>query len=226
MIEEHNSFEVENFGKEVRDVLQGRYEVKEYPNLQKTKDKTDQDVAFVFATVISISIDSDNYKLPIEHTIVVKAVMDILMENPNCFGIQSIDGNIIAVMDTPFTSDIDAALDSVGKINALFNIVNKQHRIHRLPSVNKGIGMCYGRILYGISKKKDKHNNVWSGSVVKDALRYSREAVSEGTRVFANFTIYNNLKDDYKKLFEKTTNERYVAYPVNIAMNSWIDSNI
>ena len=224
MAEENNSFDIVSFGKEIKEALQGRYEVKESQNLREMQNKSAQDTVFVFATTISVCIDSNNFKSPIEYAIVVKAVMDVMRDNKNCNDIKSIDGNIIAVIDTPFTSDIDSALDSVGKINAIFNILNKQHRIQGLPSVNKGIGMCYGKILYqaGINA----YNNIWIGPVVEDVLRFSREAISEGTRVFANFAIYNNLKDDYKNLFEKTTNDRYVAYPVNIAMNNWIDSNM
>lgn len=86
--------------------------------------------------------------------------------------------------------------------------------------------MAYGQVLLSICSQNSEPVLNWSGDTFRTAVSFSKDAVSEGMRVFAGYTIFNNLKEDYQKLFHRYNDDRYVSYPVNMAMDKWINSNV
>ena len=89
-----------------------------------------------------------------------------------------------------------------------------------------GVGMNYAKALLTKSIEGEVPQFTWSGDAITGAMELSERA-SHDKKVCASFTIYNNLKEDYQKLFTKALLEaHYEATPVNIAMNKWINANV
>ncbi len=226
MIESHRSVEIDKFASDVKNALQRTSDVEEYQNLGEISDLSAIGSAVVYATVVSVYIKEDSYRSQSDRATITKAVYIALAENTRCKDIFSLGNYIIGIFNSPFKSDIDSALDSVGKVKALFNLVNKVYGQSLQSPLTCGIGMSYGKVLMIKSLDGERPQYAWSGEAVSDATRLSEKASVED-RVCASFSIYNNLKEDYQKLFSKALLEgHYEATPVNIAMNKWINANV
>lgn len=227
MVIEHIPIDIESFTSDVVASLQGDTEPKTLKNLMEVNNLSELKSAMVFVTVVSVFFDGINTDSPEDHSILHNAVVRIFEENPKCRDIVSQGHYITAVFDTPFKSDIDNALDSVGKINAIFNIVYNVRKSTRIFGIRKGIGMAYGNVLLTTSGTGQQTICNWSGSTYETATGYAKEAAENAnSRVLATYTIYNNLKEDYQKLFREAGKDKYEAYPVNIAMEKWSKSNV
>lgn len=233
MIENHPSIEIEKFAKDVKSALQGNADVELFPSVGTIGDLSTVSKAVVNVSVVSIYIDETSFRSQADHATITEAVYSALAEHPKCKDVFTLGNYTVAVFDTPFKSDIDEVLDSVGKVNTLVKLVNKIY-----PSSSQlvvYIGMNYGKALLLKSIGGDEPHYVWSGDAVSTAIRLSspneeRKKETEDTyvnKVYASFTIFNNLKEDYKKLFTKVSSKDYYeATPVNIAMNKWINANV
>lgn len=226
MIENHPSIEIEKFASSVKNALQRNTDVKEYQNFDEIGDLSSFSKGVVYVTVVSIYIRESSYRSRTDRATIIESIYAVMTEHPKCKDVFSLGNIIVAVFDTPFKSDIDAVLDCVGKVSALFNLVKKIYSHSMLSSIDYGIGMNYGKVLLVKSIEGDHPQYVWSGDTVNSATELSEMASSEN-KVYASFTIYNNLKEDYQKLFKKAiSGERYEATPVNIVMNKWINANV
>lgn len=226
MIEKHISIDIEQFGNKVRDALKETKEISVFQNFSEIDDLSIVDSVMVYATVVCVYVERDESIFPSHYATLLKAVYDIFSEHPKCKDILSLENNIVAVIDSPFKTDIDNALDSVGKINTLFNLANKIREKKKQQAIKRGIGMNYGKVL--LVKTAQPENLVvgWDGEALSSVIKLSKSAV-ERAKVHASYTIFNNLKEDYQKLFSKVTFEDYYeANPVNIAMNKWIIANV
>lgn len=221
----HLPIDIVGFSNRVKTAILQDADVKVYQNLGEIEALSEINNAYVYVTVVSVYFDSVNVYSANEHTTLIKSVYEIFSENTHCKDIQTFYNYVVAVFDTPFKNDIDDALDSVGKINALFTLVNRTRK-QTSPVINKGIGMAYGQVLLSICSQNSEPVLNWSGDTFRTAVSFSKDAVSEGMRVFAGYTIFNNLKEDYQKLFHRYNDDRYVSYPVNMAMDKWINSNV
>lgn len=221
----HSPIDIVEFANRVKTAILQNADVKVYQSLGEIEALSEINNAYVYVTVVSVYFDSANVGPTTEHTTLVKSVYEIFSENNHCRDIQTFYNYVVAVFDTPYKNDIDDVLDSVGKINALFTLVNKIRK-QSLPAINKGVGMAYGQVLLSNCSQNNVPALNWSGETFRTAVAFSKDAMSEGSRVFAGYTIFNNLKEDYQKLFHKDNEYRYVAYPVNIAMDKWINSNV
>mgnify|MGYP006908816121 CR=1 FL=1 len=226
MIEEHNPINTESFAKEVKDSFLSENELKTYPNLAEIANLKEVVSAYVFVTVVSVFFDNIDSNTPGDHSILVKAVYDILTENTHCRDVSTQGNYVIGIFDTPFKTDIDMVLDSVGKIKAVFNIAKKIRKSTQKDEMKIGVGMAYSKTLMSLCTRGDNPVINWSGGAVDTAIKYSTKAAEESSRVYATYTIYNNLKESYQKLFKKEDSDKYSSQPVNIAMDNWSKSNV
>ena len=226
MTTDHKPLDTIEFSNKVKSTLFQEVDIKTFQSFDASGDITLLQEAWVTATLVSVYFDKANMQSPKEYSTLVQSIFAFLNENPRCMDIQSFDNCMVAVFETPFKPDIDNALDSVGKINALFNMVNKQHKAAGVGKIKKGIGMVYGRVLMSVLSKESEPICNWSGENFQTVLSYSKDAATEGSLVYVSFSIYNNLKEDYQKLFSKDLfDNKYLAQPVNIAMDKWNNSN-
>ena len=226
MIDSHPSVEIDKFASDVKNALQRNSDVEEYQNLGEISDLSAIGSAVVYATVVSVYIEENSYRSQSDRATITQAVYTALAENPCCKDVFSLGNKIVGIFNSPFKSDIDSALDSVGKVNALFNLVNKIYRQSMHGTLTCGIGMSYGKVLMVKSLDGEHPQYAWSGEAVSVATKLSTSTSGRAEdKVCASFSIYNNLKEDYQKLFSRVTGY-YEATPVNIAMNKWINANV
>lgn len=223
MIEIHPTIDIDQYFGKIKSALLDNSEIKVYQNMMEIDDLTVFDNGIVFVTVVSVCVDWTNTRQQSDRVTITKAIYEAFCEHPKCKDVLSMDNHIVAVFDTPFKTDINATLDSVGKINAMFNLVDKVYQY----KISCGIGMHYGKVL--LIKYSDGENPIysWSGEGIGIAVKLSDEPRINSRKVRASFTVVNNLKEDYQNLFTKVDFEKYYeADPVNIAMNKWINANI
>ena len=226
MIDNHPSIEIEKFATDVKSALLRNSDVEEFQNMGEIADMVSFRNAVVNVTAVSIYIQGTSYRSQADCATVTEAIFTALSEHSKCKDIVSLGSYIVAVFDTAFKNDIDAALDCVGKVTALFNLVNKIYGQTMHPGISYGVGMNYGKALLTKSMGGENPQYVWSGDAITVATRLSEKASSE-KKVYASYTIFNNLKEDYQKLFSKAFIENYYeATPVNIARNKWINANV
>lgn len=223
MIEVHPTIDTDQYSGVIKSALLGNSEIKEYQNMMEIDDLTVFDNGIVFVTVVSVYVDWVKTRQQSDCVTISKAIYEAFCEHPKCKEVMSMDNHIVAVFDTPFKTDIDATLDAVGKINAMFNLVDKVYN----NKISCGIGMHYGKVLLIKCPNGEKPVYCWSGEGIGVAMNLSDKANKNGRKVLASFTIVNNLKEDYQNLFTKDDFEKYYeADPVNIAMNKWINANV
>lgn len=226
MTEEHKPLDIFEFCNTVKSVMQNSNDIPVYQNFGEIGDLTMVDTAMVISTVLGVYVKRDESITPSIYANILKSVYDIFSEHPKCKDIISLENYVVAIIDSPFKTDIDNALDCVGKINALFKLVNRIREQKLQPKIEKGIGMNYGKVLMVKTSHSDNLVMSWDGESLSTVVDLSTKA-SDEAKVFATFTIYNNLKEEYQKLFSKVlSNDYYEADPVNIAMNKWIIANI
>ena len=227
MVEEHIPIDVESFANDIMSSLKRETEPKILKNLMEINDLSVVGCAKVHVTVVCVFFDGIDKDSPEDHSILHNAIARIFAENPKCRNIGSHGHYVTAVFDTPFKTDIDNVLDSVGKINATFNIAYNVRKSTRIFGLRKGIGMAYGEVLLTTTESGNQAIFNWDGGAFETAILYAKEAAENAnSKVFATYTIYNNLKEDYQKLFKEEGDDRYVAFPVNIAMEKWSKSNL
>ena len=226
MIESHTSIEIEKFANNVKNALLRNPDVEELQNMGEIGDLSSFSKAVVLVAVASIYIKADSFRSQSDRATITEAIYAVLSEHPKCKDIFSLGNYIVAVFDTPFKNDIDAMLDCVGKVTALFNLANKIYGQSMHAKLVYGVGMNYGKALLVKSMEGDNPKFVWSGDAIGAASTLSEKATSD-SKVYASFTIFNNLKEDYQKLFNKVPfDDYYEATPVNILMTKWINANV
>lgn len=231
MITKHTPIDIATFGSNVKAALHNNAEIRKYNNLDEIEDFSAIDTVYVQVTAVCVCIDRNTVSIPALYTTLVKSIVAVFSENPRCRFVQSFEGYILGIIDTPFKSDIDMALDSVGKINSLFYLVNKVQADYMEPVVKMGIGMSYGQSLLNVALNPESPVYNWSGVAVKDAVSFAELACNNlkdnSNRVIASYSIYNNLKDSYKEIFHKEMlDDKYYSDPVNISFNKWINENV
>lgn len=227
MIEKHLSINNEEYVKDVRDALKNIAEVKKYQSFEELEDLSEMDQAVVNVSVVSVYIEAQDLQSDAARGYLRKAIFEAFCEHTKCKEILSLGMYIVGIFDTPFKSDIDATLDCVGKVNALFKLANKMQVQSHNGAVVKGIGMAYGKVQLTKCIGGEQTVVCWDGETIETAQSLSKKAIIGNNNVYATNTIYNNLKEDYQKLFSKVNSEDYFeSDPINIAMYKWIKANI
>ncbi len=223
MVKEHNPINIDQYLGKIKSALLGNSEIRMYQNMAEINDLTVFDNGIVYVTVVCVYINWSETRQQTDRITILKAIYEAFAEHSKCNDILAMDSHVVAIFDTPFKTNIDATLDSVGKINAMFNMVEKVYK----SKFSSGIGMHYGKVLLIKSLSGEKPEYAWSGEGIDTAVKLSEAVSLNNKKVHASYTIVNNLKDDYQKLFNKATFENYYeADPVNIAMNKWINANV
>ncbi|SHK26321.1 adenylate/guanylate cyclase domain-containing protein [Xylanibacter ruminicola] len=138
-----------------------------------------------------------------------------------------INGDCVwCVCNTPQKADVDGVFDLAAKACSLVDILNYKLSKKGYQTYKVGVGIDDGRALMVKAGHSGSSINdvVWMGDVVNQACHLCAEANSPGNkRVFLSNVIYNNLKDDYKKLCTKDSRrDIYQADVFNIGMNNWL----
>ena len=228
MIEFHQTIDIDKYAGSIKSALLGNKEIKYYQNIGEIDDWSAFNKGIVNVSVVSVCVDWSDTRSLLDRITIIKAIYEAFCEHPKCKDVLAISDFIVAVFDTPFKIDIDAVLNCVGKINAVFNLVDKIYERSPGDKYVRGIGMYYGKALLMKSIDGEKPEFCWNGEAIDMAVNLSKEAKSDDKRkVYASYTIYNNLKEDYQKLFTGVSLENYYkADPVNIALNKWIYANV
>ena len=138
----------------------------------------------------------------------------------------SINGDCVwCVFDTPKKTDIDIAFDAAAKANSLIDVLN--YKLHKkgYQTYDANIGMDYGRALMHKAGYKGSQINdvVWMGDVINSACHLCGEDRGLfGKRIFLSKIIYQNLKEDYKKLCQVYFNSIYHSSAINIELSNWL----
>lgn len=224
----HKPINIDSFNNDVKSSLLQDVEVKTYQSFAAIEDIDSITDAYVFVSMVCVYIDSNNTQSPREFTILLSSIHSIFESNTRCIDIQAFGNCIVGVFDTPLKTDIDTVLDSVGMVNALFNLANNIPQVSGDKKIRKGIGMVYGKLLMSVLPQSPETIVNWSGELFQKVLDYSMESISSDSLVYISFSIYNNFKESYQKLFHKMDvfNDRYEGQPVNIAMDKWNHSNL
>lgn len=226
MIEKHPSVDIETFASKVKNSLQRNTEVDQFQSMSEIDDMSTFSKAVVYVTAVSVYVEEASYRSQADRATITEAVYTALSEHPKCKDVISLGSYIVGIFNTAFKNEIDSALDSVGKVMALFGLANKIYGQAMHADLTYGVGMNYAKALLTKSTGGDDPQYSWSGDAITVAMKLSEDA-SHGKKVYASFTIYNNLKEEYQKLFTKVLfGDYYEATPVNIAMNKWINANV
>lgn len=228
MIEFHQTIDIDQYAGSIRSALLGNEEIKVFQNIGEIDDWSVFNKGIVNVSIVSVCVDWSDTKSLSERVTITKAIYEAFCEHSKCKDILSLGDYIVAIFDTPFKTDIDAVLNCVGKINAVFNLVDEVDERAPNDKYVRGIGMCFGKALLMKSLGGEKPEYCWNGEAIDIANNLSKEAKSDDVwKVYASYTIYNNLKEDYQKLFTNVGLKNYYkADPVNIALNKWINANV
>lgn len=140
----------------------------------------------------------------------------------------NINGDCVwCVCETNYKNDIDGVFSLAAKACSLVDILNYKLKKKGYQRYEVGVGIDYGRALMIKAGYKGSsiQDVLWMGDVVNQACHLSNEANSGyfDKRVFLSNIIYDNLKDDNKKLCTKDGGrDIYQADIVNIGMNDWL----
>lgn len=226
MIENHPSVDIETFASKIKNSLQRNAEVEELQSVSEIGDMSSFSKAVVYVTAVSVYVEETSYRSLADRATITEAIYTAFVEHPKCKDVVSLGSYIVGIFNTAFKSDIDSALDSVGKVMAMFGLVNKVYGQTMHEDITYGVGMNYAKALLTKSSEGENPQYTWSGDAITTSMILSEKA-SLVKKVYASFTIYNNLKEDYQKLFSKVLlGDHYEATPVNIAMNKWINANV
>lgn len=227
MIEVHQTIDVNQYSGSIKAALLDNTDVEVFQSFGEIRDLSAFDKGIVYVSVVSVYVDWANSGKQGDRATILKAIYEAFNEHPKCLDIHSLGSYVVAIFDTPFKTDINTILDCVGKVTAMFNLVDKVIEHPTITRFTRGIGMNYGKALLVKCLSGEKPEYSWLGEAVGIAIKYSEEAKLSTRRVRASYTIYNNLKEDYQKLFSSVSlNNTYEADPVNIAMNKWINANV
>lgn len=227
MFETHPTIDVDQYADTIKTSILKDGKVETYQCMEEIDELQNVDSVVVKVTAICVSINWNDIRSLSDRATIIKGMYLALMENAKCKDIFSMGDKIMAIFDTPYKKNIDAVLDSVAKLNAMFSLVDKLYTKSSLSGISHGIGMSYGKALLTKINNEERPEYNWGGEALELALKLSEIEQSKDYIVRASYTIFNNLKEDYQKLFEKVGfDDYYGANPVNIALNKWIIANI
>ncbi len=161
----------------------------------------------------------------------ISEAVAVINSATNCREVNIHGDAVWGVIDTPYRSDIDDALTTVGRLSSLLDILNCRMRKKKgLDPIQAGIGIDYGRALMIKAGYKGSTINdvVWMGDVVNGAAKLATYGAKTwgDQRIMASSAIHQNLNDDYKKLLNYNYDRScFQGNFVNTAMNDWLISN-
>ena len=108
----------------------------------------------------------------------ISEVIAIVNGNSRCKYIH-IDGDCVsAIYDTPLKTDIDSVFQDAAMINSLINILSCKFQKKGYLSIQAGIGIDYGRLLFIKSGYKGSGLNdiAWMGTELNNSAKLSSKA--------------------------------------------------
>lgn len=142
-----------------------------------------------------------------------------------------IEGDCVwGIFDTPYKTDIDAALNIAAKASSLVDILNIKYKKKGYSTITVGIGLSYGSSLYIKAGYKGSGINevVWLGKLVGEAAKlcsYGNKTYFD-KEIMISSLFFNNLNDANKKLLEwNSVRDCYHGNIVDIELNNWVKEN-
>lgn len=187
-------------------------------------------MAWTFASVIVVKYtmfkgqSRDEY---IRHkAALLSELTNLLFSDPGCIHVFYEDNTVIGVLNTPKKADIDIAFETIAKLNVLQNVFNIKYEIAESDKISFGIGMVYGDVWYIPTPMNENINQYFDGQAISLAKELAGNGQKSEENIVVSFSIYNNLKDDYKKFFNKNKSENredvYTCSVINAYMNKWV----
>lgn len=175
----------------------------------------------------------DKYSTPVLAKIYrafISEMVAVMNGLPNAREVNIVGDCVWAVINTPYTSDIDSVFSAAARANSLVMVLNyKMKKAGYETPIKCGIGMSYGRALmikagYNGSGINDV---LYMGDVVNRAAKYAAQGSQPWKPPLVVGKVFgDNLNDDSKKLLTwDYTLGCYTANAVNSAMSDWYEEN-
>lgn len=163
-----------------------------------------------------------------QRVMVQQSFINIMREHGKCFDFMFFGDEMTCILDTTFQNDIDELLEQLAKVNSMMNILSKKSQISGLSAIEWGMGVHYGNSFVAVQRflSNDIRLN-WSGSVFSFARLLSKKAIDNAPNtIYSSDVIFNNLKDKYKELMRKDTENIYKANIINKPIKDWQTENL
>lgn len=163
-----------------------------------------------------------------QRVLVQQSFINIMREHGKCFDFMFYGDEMTCILDTTFQNDIDELLEQLAKINSMMIVLSKRSQLAGLSALEWGIGVHYGNSFVAVQRflNNDIRFN-WSGSVVSSACSLSEKAIDNAPNtIYSSDVFYNNLKDKYKELMRKDTDNIYKANIINKPIKDWQTENL
>lgn len=134
--------------------------------------------------------------------------------------------DIVAIFETPFRKDILQVVDTMSRIHTLRMVIENRLKISQ-GSFQVYMGMHFGKCeaFYIGDQLGDQPSIAWRGeaiSITRDLLKIESQ---KNYLMAITSTLYNNLSDEYQKLFHKSSygsETVYLSNMRNVQMNKWL----
>lgn len=183
---------------------------------------TDKQPYYVNATVISVSIESDDDSPQILQSFFSEA-SNIAKAHDICKDIICVDNRFLFIYSTAYKEELNAALDDAARIRSLAMIVSKIGKQYNFGPIKINIGMDFGLVyMYLIGRDLlGSPKFAWRGAAIKNAQKNAEEANDE---LIISRSVWNNLSENNQKLFtrQSVVTDNYRGKVVNVMMNNWL----
>lgn len=154
---------------------------------------------------------------------VYNELREICASASQCQQVSVIGEKVIAVFDTPMKTDVNDVTDIVAAMCGIVDIINYKCSGFKQRKIRMRISVCYGMI--DLIQYGDKLINGIADTGLIQEAQDQLEYEEEGSVVISR-VIYNNLKDDYKKLFKygALTDEPCHGNIINVGMSNWLEN--
>lgn len=163
-----------------------------------------------------------------QRVMVQQSFINIMREHGKCFDFMFYGDEMTCILDTTFQNEIDELLEQLAKVNSMMNILSKKSQLAGLSALEWGMGVHYGNSFVAVQRilSNDTRFN-WSGSVFQLARFLSEKAIDNAPNtIYSSDVFYNNLKDKYKELMRKDTDNIYKANIINKPIKDWQTENL
>lgn len=222
--------------KEILDSVESFEDVDSIPNRQNLTYNNGYYVncTSVFIDIRGSSKFSETHTRPVIGKIYrayISECVAIMNNDPNCREVVITGDCVHGIMNTPFKSDVDRAMQTTYSLNALINVLNWRLKQKGYKQISCGIGIAYGRaLMIQAGFKGSKLNEViWMGDVVNEASNLCHQGNKNYRKpIQVSSSVYNNLNAVNKNLLSPVNSGilgsvHYECDIVNSEMYEWLE---
>ena len=156
----------------------------------------------------------------------ISEVTAVMNGNPKCAEINTADGSVWGVFDTPFQDDVDEVFSAASKISTLIDIMNDKFKKNNLKEIKVGIGMAYGKALAAKTGYKGSSMGevIWMGNTIEEAKKLASFGNKEPTdkqTMISEITYYNLNEKNRGFLTYNQARDCYHGDIINPYMDNW-----